>query len=136
MTDTPDPIEPSTDVGPDASTPAPDDASPAATTDASHVDAATPRKPRRSRKAEAHPVNTTRLVLCCTAAGAGTVDTEAGELAVKVRPNIAPAELEGILAELGPDAGNLSRTSAPDVPAELADAWSRRYARAARPPEE
>lgn len=147
MTDTPDPIEPSTDVDPDASTPATSDASPLETSDASptadadaslDLDATAPKTRRRSRarKAPEHPVNATRLVLCCTAADAGTVDLEAGELAVKVRPNLSPAKLEAVLADLGPDAGNLSRTSAPDVPLELADAWARRYARAARPPEE
>lgn len=137
-----DQTEPSIDVDPDASPSSTSDASPLETTDASLELETTARKPRRSRarKAPAHPVNATRLVLCCTAADAGTVDAEAGELPVKVRPNLSPSKLEGILAALDADtggaAGNLSRSSAPDVPTELADAWARRYARAARPPEE
>ncbi len=43
-----------------------------------------------------------------------------------------PAELEPFLAALGAPFTSCGRTVAPSVPAELADAWGRRYARAAR----
>lgn len=96
--------------------------------------ARTPRKPKDAAKA-AHP-SATRLILCTTPEDVATVDTEAGELAVIVEPELDPANLEAILTALGPAAGAASRSSAPDVPAALSAAWARRYARAARPPEE
>ena len=40
--------------------------------------------------------------------------------------------LEPFLAALGAPFTSCGRTVAPSVPAELADAWGRRYARAAR----
>lgn len=43
-----------------------------------------------------------------------------------------PLELEPFLAALGAPFTSCGRTVAPSVPAELADAWGRRYARAAR----
>ncbi len=43
-----------------------------------------------------------------------------------------PAELEPFLAALGAPFTSCGRTVAPSVPAELADAWGRRYARAPR----
>lgn len=43
-----------------------------------------------------------------------------------------PAELEPFLAALGAPFTSCGRTVAASVPAELADAWGRRYARAAR----
>lgn len=43
-----------------------------------------------------------------------------------------PLELEPFLAAIGAPFTSCGRTVAPSVPAELADAWGRRYARAAR----
>lgn len=43
-----------------------------------------------------------------------------------------PAELEPFLAALGAPFTSCGRTADESVPAELADAWGRRYARAAR----
>ena len=43
-----------------------------------------------------------------------------------------PAELEPFLAALGAPFTSCGRTVAPSVPPALADAWGRRYARAAR----
>ena len=43
-----------------------------------------------------------------------------------------PLELEPFLAALGAPFTSCGRTVAPSVPAPLADAWGRRYARAAR----
>ena len=51
---------------------------------------------------------------------------------VFIGENALPADLEPFLAALGAPFTSCGRTVAPSVPAELADAWGRRYARAAR----
>lgn len=51
---------------------------------------------------------------------------------VYIDAGAAPAELEPFLAALGEPFTSCGRTVAESVPAELADAWGRRYARAVR----
>lgn len=51
---------------------------------------------------------------------------------VYIDAGAAPAELEPFLAALGAPFTSCGRTAAESVPAELADAWGRRYARAVR----
>jgi len=51
---------------------------------------------------------------------------------VYIDAGAAPAELEPFLAALGAPFTSCGRTVAESVPAELADAWGRRYARAVR----
>jgi hypothetical protein len=51
---------------------------------------------------------------------------------VYIDAGAAPAELEPFLAALGEPFTSCGRTADGSVPAELADAWGRRYARAAR----
>ena len=51
---------------------------------------------------------------------------------VYIDAGAAPAELEPFLAALGEPFTSCGRTADGSVPAELADAWGRRYARAVR----
>lgn len=51
---------------------------------------------------------------------------------VYIDAGASPLELEPFLAALGAPFTSCGRTVAESVPAELADAWGRRYARAAR----
>lgn len=71
---------------------------------------------------------------CDGAAELGYFELPDGTVAARVYidAGAAPAELEPFLAALGAPFTSCGRTVAPSVPAELADAWGRRYARAAR----
>lgn len=71
---------------------------------------------------------------CDGTADLGYFEIPDGTVAARVYidAGAAPAELEPFLAALGAPFTSCGRTVAPSVPAELADAWGRRYARAAR----
>lgn len=71
---------------------------------------------------------------CDDDAELGYYELPDGTVAVRVyiHAGADPAELEPFLAALGAPFTSCGRTVAPSVPAELADAWGRRYARAAR----
>ena len=71
---------------------------------------------------------------CDGAAELGYFELPDGTVAARVYIDAGakPAELEPFLAALGAPLTSCGRTVAPSVPAELADAWGRRYARAAR----
>lgn len=71
---------------------------------------------------------------CDGTADLGYFELPDGAVAARVYidAGAAPAELEPFLAALGAPFTSCGRTVAPSVPAELADAWGRRYARAAR----
>ncbi len=71
---------------------------------------------------------------CDGAADLGYFELPDGAVAARVYIDAGakPAELEPFLAALGAPFTSCGRTVAPSVPAELADAWGRRYARAAR----
>lgn len=71
---------------------------------------------------------------CDGTADLGYFELPDGTVAARVYidAGAAPAELEPFLAALGAPFTSCGRTVAPSVPAELADAWGRRYARAAR----
>lgn len=71
---------------------------------------------------------------CDGAAELGYFELPDGTVAARVYidAGAAPTELEPFLAALGAPFTSCGRTVAPSVPAELADAWGRRYARAAR----
>jgi len=71
---------------------------------------------------------------CDGAAELGYFELPDGTVAARVYIDAGakPAELEPFLAALGAPFTSCGRTVAPSVPAELADAWGRRYARAAR----
>ena len=71
---------------------------------------------------------------CDGAAELGYFELPDGTVAARVYIDAGakPAELEPFLAALGAPLTSCGRTVAPSVPAPLADAWGRRYARAAR----
>lgn len=71
---------------------------------------------------------------CDGAAELGYFELPDGTVAARVYIDAGakPAELEPFLAALGAPFTSCGRTVAPSVPAELADAWGRRYARAPR----
>ncbi len=71
---------------------------------------------------------------CDGAADLGYFELPDGAVAARVYIDAGakPAEIEPYLAALGAPFTSCGRTVAPSVPAELADAWGRRYARAAR----
>lgn len=71
---------------------------------------------------------------CDGAAELGYFELPDGTVAARVYIDAGakPAELEPFLAALGAPFTSCGRTVAASVPAELADAWGRRYARAAR----
>lgn len=71
---------------------------------------------------------------CDGAAELGYFELPDGTVAARVYIDAGadPLELEPFLAALGAPFTSCGRTVAPSVPAELADAWGRRYARAAR----
>ena len=71
---------------------------------------------------------------CDGAAELGYFELPDGAVAARVYidAGAAPAELEPFLAALGAPFTSCGRTVAESVPAELADAWGRRYARAVR----
>ena len=66
--------------------------------------------------------------------GLGYFELPDGTVAVRVYIDAGadPLELEPFLAALGAPFTSCGRTADESVPAELADAWGRRYARAAR----
>lgn len=77
------------------------------------------------------------LILELTCDGAqelGYFELPDGTVAARVYidAGAAPSELEPFLAALGAPFTSCGRTTDASVPAELADAWGRRYARAAR----
>lgn len=71
---------------------------------------------------------------CDGAAELGYFELPDGTVAARVYIDAGadPLELEPFLAALGAPFTSCGRTVAPSVPAPLADAWGRRYARAAR----
>lgn len=71
---------------------------------------------------------------CDGAAELGYFELPDGTVAARVYIDAGakPAELEPFLAALGAPFTSCGRTVAESVPAPLADAWGRRYARAAR----
>ena len=71
---------------------------------------------------------------CDGAAELGYFELPDGTVAARVYIDAGadPLELEPFLAAIGAPFTSCGRTVAPSVPAELADAWGRRYARAAR----
>lgn len=71
---------------------------------------------------------------CDGAAELGYFELPDGTVAARVYIDAGakPAELEPFLAALGAPFTSCGRTAAASVPAPLADAWGRRYARAAR----
>ncbi|MCL5444430.1 hypothetical protein M3M44_09265, partial [Lactobacillus johnsonii] len=71
---------------------------------------------------------------CDGAAVLGYFTLPDGTVAARVfiGENALPAELEPFLAALGAPFTSCGRTADASVPAPLADAWGRRYARAAR----
>lgn len=71
---------------------------------------------------------------CDGAAELGYFELPDGTVAARVYIDAGadPLELEPFLAALGAPFTSCGRTTDASVPAELADAWGRRYARAAR----
>ena len=113
------------DVVPDAPTIAEHDAEAVGTLEATVDELAT----------NASKVGPLILELTCDgAAELGYFELPDGTVAARVYIDAGakPAELEPFLAALGAPFTSCGRTVAPSVPAELADAWGRRYARAAR----
>lgn len=113
------------DVVPDAPTIAEHDAEAVGTLEATVDELAT----------NASKVGPLLLELTCDgAAELGYFELPDGTVAARVYidAGAAPTELEPFLAALGAPFTSCGRTVAASVPAELADAWGRRYARAPR----
>lgn len=122
------------DVVPDAPTIAEHDAEAVATE--LEVRAA-PGATLEARVVELERIGAGPLILeltCDGTADLGYFELPDGAVAARVYIDAGadPLELEPFLAALGAPFTSCGRTAAPSVPAELADAWGRRYARAAR----
>jgi len=121
------------DVVPDAPTIAEHDAE--AVADLAETDAPVVPELATELATNASKVGPLILELTCDgAAELGYFELTDGTVAARVYidAGAAPSELEPFLAALGAPFTSCGRTVAASVPPALADAWGRRYARAAR----